>query len=92
MSLTKPHPLRRQSAPHLGPSNDLPFSGLGAAKPVPRFYADASAATRSAATAFDGRMGLAERDPAHLDGRFDIREVARFLLKFFVLRPEGGLK
>jgi hypothetical protein len=35
---------------------------------------------------------LAERDPAHLDGRFDIREVARFLLKFFVLRPEGGQK
>jgi hypothetical protein len=35
----------------LGLSNDLPFSGLGAAKPAPRFYADASAATRSAATA-----------------------------------------
>jgi hypothetical protein len=29
----------------------LPFSGLGAAKPVPRSYANASAATRSAATA-----------------------------------------
>jgi hypothetical protein len=29
----------------------LPFSGLGAAKPTLRFYADASAATRSAATA-----------------------------------------
>ena len=41
---------------------------------------------------FDGRMGLAEHDRAHLDGRFDVREVARFLLKFFVLRPEGGLK
>jgi hypothetical protein len=33
------------------PSNALPFSGLGAAKPAFRFYADASAATRSAATA-----------------------------------------
>jgi hypothetical protein len=33
------------------PSNALPFSGLGAAKPTLRFYADASAATRSAATA-----------------------------------------
>ena len=32
-------------------SNALPFSGLGAAKPALRFYADASAATRSAATA-----------------------------------------
>jgi hypothetical protein len=31
----------------LGLSNDLPFSGLGAAKPAPRFYADATAATRS---------------------------------------------
>ena len=31
--------------------NDLPFSGLGAAKPALRVYADASAATRSAATA-----------------------------------------
>jgi hypothetical protein len=27
--------------------NALPFSGLGAAKPALRFYADASAATRS---------------------------------------------
>ena len=41
---------------------------------------------------FDGRMRLAEHDLAHLDGRFDIREIARVLLKFFVLRPEGGLK
>jgi hypothetical protein len=32
-------------------ANALPFSGLGAAKPALRFYADASAATRSAATA-----------------------------------------
>ena len=35
-------------APHLRsgrPSNGLPFSGLGAAKPALRFYADASAAT-----------------------------------------------
>jgi len=31
----------------LGLSNGLPFSGLGAAKPALRFYADASAATRS---------------------------------------------
>ena len=31
--------------------NALPFSGLGAAKPTSRFYADVSAATRSAATA-----------------------------------------
>ena len=38
---------------------------------------------------FDGRMRLAEHDLAHLDGRFDIREIARVLLKFFVLRPEG---
>jgi hypothetical protein len=28
-------------------ANDLPFSGLGAAKLASRFYADASAATRS---------------------------------------------
>ena len=35
----------------VGLANALPFSGLGAAKPAPRFYADASAATRSAATA-----------------------------------------
>jgi len=34
-----------------GRANALPFSGLGAAKPAPRFYADAAAATRSAATA-----------------------------------------
>jgi len=27
--------------------NGLPFSGLGSAKPAPRFYADAAAATRS---------------------------------------------
>ena len=27
--------------------NALPFSGLGAAEPVPRFYAEVSAATRS---------------------------------------------
>ena len=33
------------------PPNALPFSGLGAAKPALRFYADASAATKSAATA-----------------------------------------
>ena len=39
------------AAARLGPSNALPFSGLGAAKLAPRFYADASAATRSAATA-----------------------------------------
>src|SRR5450631_249755 len=32
----------------MGPPNALPFSGLGAAKPALRFYADASAATRSA--------------------------------------------
>jgi len=37
-------------------------------------------------------MALAEQDLAHLDGRFDIGEVARFLLKFFVLRPEGDLE
>jgi hypothetical protein len=36
---------------HLCPHNALPFSGLGAAKPALPFYADASAATRSAATA-----------------------------------------
>ena len=33
------------------PPNGSPFSGLGAAEPARRFYADASAATRSAATA-----------------------------------------
>jgi len=33
------------------PVNALPFSGLGAAKLALRVYADASAATRSAATA-----------------------------------------
>jgi hypothetical protein len=37
------------------PPNALPFSGLGAAKPALRFYADASAATRSAATAVLGQ-------------------------------------
>jgi hypothetical protein len=36
---------------HVSLSNALPFSGLGAAKPAPQSYADASAATRSAATA-----------------------------------------
>jgi len=55
-------------------SNALPFSGLGAAKPARRFYADASAATRSAATAcstashrhFDFFALTASRSPACL--------------------------
>jgi len=34
----------------------LPFSGLGAAEPAPRSYADASAATRAAATALWRRL------------------------------------
>jgi hypothetical protein len=38
-------------------ANALPFGGLGPAKPAPRYYADASAATRSAATAFDDLAG-----------------------------------
>ena len=44
-----PELLRPKLRPRL--SNVLPFSGLGAAKPAPRFYAKAPAATRSAATA-----------------------------------------
>jgi cytochrome c2 len=43
----------------LRPSNALPFSGLGAAKPASRFYADASAATTSAATACWTAYGFA---------------------------------
>jgi hypothetical protein len=38
----------------------LPFSGLGAAEPTPRFYADATAATRSALQRHvdGGRLGM----------------------------------
>ena len=41
------------------PSNALPFSGVGAAKPALRFYADVPAATTSAATACWTAYGFA---------------------------------
>jgi hypothetical protein len=40
------------------PPNALPFSGLGAANPAQRSYAEASAATRSAATACSTALRL----------------------------------
>jgi hypothetical protein len=47
-----------------GLPNALPFSGLGAAKPALRFYADAAAATRSvsAATACSTALGMFGRN------------------------------
>jgi DNA-binding NarL/FixJ family response regulator len=41
----------------------LPFSGVGAAEPAPRFYADVTTATTSAATAFavQSQWGLSTR-------------------------------